>query len=104
MAIEVSNIISPVTSREGSVTPSEVFNVGVLLAEIVGAEPSELLDPAIKFQEDNEIDPVVVLFPDKVKFPLPDFVIPPLPEITPDKVCAELELKVKVPLFAIAPA
>ena len=57
-----------------------------MLAEIVGAEPSALSDPAIKFPEDNEIVPVVVLLPDKVKSPLPDFVIPPLPEITPDNV------------------
>ena len=99
-----SNITSPVTDIEGSVVPLVVLNVGVLLAVIVGGLPKALSAPAIKVPLDKAIAPVKLLLPLSVKFPLPDFVIPPLPEIAPDKVCAELELKVNVPALLIEPA
>ena len=69
-----------------------------------GELPNELLAAAINVPVDKVTAPVKLLFPESVKFPLPDFVIPPLPEIAPDKVCAELELKVNVPALLIEPA
>ena len=99
-----SNITSPVTDIEGSVVPLVVLNVGVLLAVIVGELPKALSAPAIKVPLDKAIAPVKLLLPLSVKFPLPDFVIPPLPEIAPDNVCAELELKVNVPALLMPPA
>ena len=102
--IDDSKITSPVTDNEGRVVPLVVFNVGVLLAVIVGELPKALSAPAIKVPLDKAIVPVKLLLPLSVKFPLPDFVIPPLPEIAPDNVCAELELKVNVPALLMPPA
>ena len=101
------NLTAPVTPNEDKVTPLDTLNWSEVEVDITELSvPKAPEDPATKIPPLATLAPPLYVFvPVKVKAPLfPLASTLPVPEITPDKVCAVLDADLRIPLLVMVPA
>ena len=102
------NLTAPVTFKEFNVTPLETLNWSEVEVDLTSGSPA----PSAPEEPATNIPPLAILAPPlyvfvpvKVNAPLfPLASTRPVPEITPDNVCAVLDTDLNIPLLVIVPA